>query len=297
MTKKAIIRNSLLLLIGGLMMVSFFAVNPNPPCAMVFTSEDSLDLAAHEVVADTAKSDTKRFRRNILALTDSLSKQVDSLRSDAFCMLKMEAESLLGRSGCTLPYVTALQIHYGLTAAPAKIQLYYQPVILCRTSYDSATKRACYTVHREANLIFKYEVASHSFQASTGHTADIQRYKQNIRITHFPGDTDRDFRPPASANDTLADASSLFIPFREIRDVIRDNENCAYVKFWNSFISLTYRGGQSVRKHSLLLGPSGLSAKKKQIKKPKFYGFNAKFADRSLLCPPDCDAVCYALVQ
>src|SRR5687767_14710952 len=88
--------SGLAILITGSILVTLQSCGEEEPCNMVFVNEDSLFLANHEVSQDTAFTETKRFRLNVLSNTgDSLSKQNDSIKSLAFCSLRDKIQEIL----------------------------------------------------------------------------------------------------------------------------------------------------------------------------------------------------------
>jgi hypothetical protein len=236
--------------------------------------EDRLKLEFSELEDDSQNDRFKLFdnyiRHNQLNLY--LDKDVFKIKDTAFNQLYNDAKSL--HVDNTQRHVTALKIILGYDHG--RISPLFQPVY---------TKRNTKGEYEIVNFgtVYAYDQNNHVFVPDNTTTV-VTNYQSEIRVKH---DQENSFNRYIKDKDTTA----VIFPFQTIYTLIYDNEidgdDC--IKLVNCLA--TDDADVFQQKHSIVLIAKMLNTVEIFRNRKAMASFHNKFANRSHLCPPGCDAV------
>lgn len=286
----------------------FSTIAVGQTCAIQVTNEAKFNPVHHETTTESAHVYIENFRKwvthmNINMTFESLAAEIDTIH---LCILKNEADVTMEENSCN-KYLTAVNIKLGMNGATRKLEYFYEPIVLCYSLSVQTTASAL-----TCTLDGYYPIMSgknYSYSATGFHTVDptyvensVSTYTSQIKIVHFEGDVNNNFRVATSGTDTLGDTKSIIYTFKEIQKTIRDNSNCKHLRIWNQITTLNVQyGGANInlRKHSLILsGDQSDGMKSKGFAKFISSSFpgeelpgtmrGSKYKNLAHLCPPNC---------
>lgn len=307
----------------ALLLISIaFQTNSLAQNCLTFTNEDNIDVFPHRNDANEATPKIALFTANVkYAPNINLNALAVQIKTTELCVLQAEAikqqTTLAAANKCTNGFITAVNVILGMNTVTKRVELFYQPVVLCYANTVSMGAGGTNCTHANYSVYcgstyFSYKMDKFTQIPYTDVELSANAYTANVRIDHYPGDPDQTFQKPDPAKDAVGDVKSVLFSFREFDDVITSN-NCDEVKIWNeiavvdSKISGTMK---KVRRHSLILSDKnsdGVSTAKKgsyvsaefivpknivNNKKAKAE-FMAAYANLAHLCPPNCNIVTF----
>ena len=234
-------------------------------------SEDILDLAAIPTPRDTGNFEILNCN-NFLELNDQYVEFLAAQATcDAFDKLFFEASKMWNG---TDNYITGLKIYFGMTQTGSNIITpIFQPLHMRKFSPNGS-----YSIVGEGSL---YALDNGEFLAITPEefTTRTDMYKDEIRIKRN-GPSLPYFKPGV-------DVEAVIFPFQTIFTLIHDNPGLSGVFFYNAIRKSTIKQ-ENIAQHCMLLFYSEMYV---------WTDMYDKYANRSHLCPPDCNILRYSVYQ
>lgn len=247
-------------------------VTPENQQELSTTSQDDLCLEMSPVDISTADEEIALCNTHLFINGATINHVIAEVPMAAITKLKIAALSL---KTIELNYVLGIKMHFIIENN--LINLLYQPLYMTRP--PSVIGEPEYTV-KEGDY-YQFDVATQSF-AQVGSPRLISAmkasYTTNIRIKHRLDVTPTGYIPGL-------DSTAVIFPFQTIEDLVRDNQGISF--FIHNSIRKEPVGGAYSIQHCLLLSSTLLTSN----------SFKGKYANRSHLCPPSCNAIQYALAK
>jgi hypothetical protein len=253
-----------------------------PTCTINCSNEIGIDLLQNVLEPYTAIAERMFFDTCVSTSAGQVDTFVVTLTNESLCDLKQHTDELYPTSSCQSNFITAVRMFYGMNTGKSKIELIYQPLLLCLDSSWQTTNGTSTCTHvrlsiNEQGLFYKIQNEAFIPVESETVQIDTARYMNNIKIKRAGG-TIGAFEPGV-------DVSSAIFSFQEIKQLMDQNASSNGISIWNSMKTVTINN-ESIRRHGIFMGPSELgSINQKSFLEPNFA---SKYANFAHFCPDDC---------
>lgn len=281
-------------------------------CFATFTNEEPIDVKIHLLPPRAATTSISNFTLAVAEhnTNHTFSVVAAKIAKQAFCTLKMEAMSVQQNTatvfcsggGTCQKYVTGVKIIYGLDTLANKIQLYYQPMVLCymRDTTFIETGICDFSVFCPtfSGKIYKYVGSDFALATTAEFIASVESYTNYFTIEHTATETKKKFKKGASGTDGNGDVEAVMFSFQEISQALNLNPGSAELWFENNIRTINGKN-----KHTLVMTTEKsvtLKFGRAKYVFPEFFDLKnltltaaAVYANLAHLCPPNCPTLSY----